>query len=144
MKIYSHILIATDLSDKCKIIGDQAFALANKYGATLSIVHVVEFSPVIYGGEYALPLEYDIEEAVEKQAREKLEQQAKNWDIQNSNCFVEKGSTVEGLYNLVHDKQVDLLVIGNHHYTGLSFLLGSTANTLFHKMPCDILATRID
>ena len=144
MKVYQHILIATDLSDKCKKVGDQASILAKQYGALLSIVHVVEFSPVIYGGEYALPLEYDVEDAVEKQAKEQLAQQAKNWSIKAENRFVEKGSTPEGLFNLIKKNKIDLLVIGNHHYTGLSFLLGSTANTMFHKMPCDILATRID
>ena len=144
MKIYQHILIATDLTNKCKPVGDKAKYLADKYGAKLSIVHVVEFSPVIYGGEYALPLGYDVEEAVEKQAKERLTEQAQLWGIGESNQFVEKGATFEGLLNLIEQQQIDLLILGNHYYSGLSFILGSTTNTMFHKMPCDILAARID
>lgn len=144
MKRYQNILVATDLTNESRIVADKAKAIADRSGAKLSIVHVISYTPLLYGaGEFAVPLEGDIEATSQKQAQEALAKEAARLGIEPANQWLEKGNTPEGLIMLVDKLKIDLLVLGSHEHHGLGYLIGSISNTIFHAMPCDILAVRI-
>lgn len=144
MKSYQHILIATNLTDNSQVISDEAVSLAEKSGATLSLVHVIEFNPIMYGGgEFAVPIDGDVEESLRSQARESLRAEGKRLGIPETHQWIASGATTEELVKVIDENSVDLIVLGNHEQHGLAFLLGSTANALLHAMPCDVLAVHM-
>ena len=141
---YKHILLASNLSKESDHVADKALMVAQQANAKLSIVHVVEFSPMMYGGgEFAIPLDGDIETSIQNKAKKELKRQAARLHIAAENQYIESGSTAEWLINLVNTIKADLLIVGCHEQHGFGILLGSTANTLLHTMPCDVLAIRV-
>lgn len=52
-------------------------------------------------------------------------------------------STQAGTLQTVTDHPADWRVVGSHGRHGLALPLGSTANAMMHRAPCDILAVRI-
>jgi len=144
LKEYKHILVATNLIEDTKPVADKAKALAKLYNAKLSLVHVISYSPVLYGaGEFAIPLNGDVETSIQKQAEETLAKEGERLGVAKQDQWIEIGTTSGGIVNLVNKIGADLLVMGSHEHHGLGFLLGSTSNALLHAMPCDVLAMRL-
>jgi nucleotide-binding universal stress UspA family protein len=53
------------------------------------------------------------------------------------------GAPDEVLASAAHDEQADLIVVGTHGHTGIArFLLGSVANSIVRRAPCDVLVVR--
>lgn len=145
MEHYKHILLTTDFSPHGLLVADRAREIADSINAKLSIVHVVEFSPIIYGGgEFAVPLDVTIEETIEQQARDGMNQQADRLNIVAPDRHLLTGSTKEEVVKLVKEIGADLLVVGGHDLHGLRLLFGSTANSILHAMPCDVLTVRLE
>ncbi len=141
LKSYKHILVATDLSPESKQAVARAKDMANRTNAEVSIIHIVEFSPVMYGGgEFAIPLNGDIEKSIQNQAEESLEKLANEFGIPADHLHIETGNTSEILMDKVQNLGIDLLLLGRHEHHGLGMLLGSTSNSMLHLMPCDVLA----
>lgn len=140
MGAYKHILLASNLLEGSKKIGDRAKQLADRSKAKLSIVHVVEFNPIIYGGgEFAIPLDGDLEQSVHNNAKKALEVEGKRLNIPSDNQYLQSGVTAENLMDLVKTIKADLLVLGHQERHWFITLLGSISNSLLHVMPCDVL-----
>ncbi len=145
MSHYTHLLLATDFSPEGSHVASRALQLANNQGAKLSIVHVLEFTPIVYGGgEFAMPLDTNIEADLEAEARKELDNQASTLHIAPESRHLLIGSTKEEIAKLVREVGADLLVVGGHNVHGLKLLFGTTANAILHAMPCDVLAVRLD
>jgi len=55
------------------------------------------------------------------------------------------GPPDEVLAGAAHDERADLIVVGTHGHTGVArFLLGSVANAIVRRAPCDVLVVRGD
>lgn len=144
MHDYKHVLLATDLSEESEIVAKRAQRIAAQASAQLSIAHIIEPTPMIYGGgEFAIPLDVGLEETLQQETQKKLAEQAARLNILPENQFIRNGATKEALVELVKEINADLLVLGSHDQKGLALLMGSTANALLHAMPCDILAVRV-
>lgn len=144
MKNYHHILVATDFSEDSQIITQKAKAVAQENNAKLSLVHVLGYSPMLYGaGEFSVPLSGEIEDSLQKQAQDALAKEGAKLGIAAEDQWLEMGDTADGLVSLVDKLKIDLLVLGSHEHHGLGFLLGSTSNAILHAMPCDVLAVRV-
>ncbi len=142
--MYQHILACTDLTPEGKLVADKAKALAGIHNAKLSMVNVVEFSPLMYGGgEFAIPLDADLEDTIENQAKEELLAEGQRLGIAENNQFILSGSAKDAIVQLTQEIKVDAIVVGSHDHHGLALLLGSTANALLHAMPCDIIAVKL-
>ena len=145
MQAYQHILFATDFTDEALQVGARAKEIAQRYGARLSLVHVIE--PVVVSPGYdllpVLPEELP-DEALRASSQEALRRLAERLEIQDAEQRVITGvSTKEGILEAVRELGADLIVIGSHGRHGLALLLGSTANAVLHGAPCDVLAVRI-
>ena len=55
MRDYSKILVCLDLSEGSERIAERAKCIARRYGASLTLLHVVEYVPVEPMGEALLP-----------------------------------------------------------------------------------------
>jgi len=140
---YSHLLVATDFSADGEVVIERAAMIAKHCEARLSIIHVVEFSPLDYGGEQILPVEIDVEKELADRARVTICELAERFGIAEGDQYVETGSTRTEILRVARERSVDLIVVGSHGRRGLALLLGSTANAVLHGAPCDVLAVRV-
>jgi len=144
MQDYTHVLLATDLSAESEPVAKRALQIANKAGALFSIAHIIEPTPLMYGGgEFAIPLDVGLEETLQQETQKKIAELGIRLGIPAAQQFIRNGSTKDALVELVQELNADLLVLGSHDQKGLALLMGSTANALLHAMPCDILAVRV-
>lgn len=144
MTIYNTILFASDLSPESLHMGKKARAIANDNNATLSITHVMDYGPLIYGGgEFAIPLDTTLEKTLEKQAQLSLSKQGEELAIPEAQQWILIGDTKNEIIQLAQTIHADLIVIGAHDRHGFALLLGSTANSIIHSLPCDVLTIRV-
>ena len=143
---YQHILFAADFSDDALRVGERAREVAQRCGARLSLIHVVEDINISLGGGYELlPVLPELpDEALLREAREMLQELAQRLGVENAETrVVNAPSTKEGILDAARECGADLIVVGSHGRHGLALLLGSTANAVLHGAPCDVLAVRI-
>lgn len=140
---YQHILLTTDLSEHTDIIADHAKIIAEKCRAKISILYVVEHTPIVYGsGEFSIPLDINLEETLIANARQALAHLGSRLGIAPDNQHVATGSIKEAVTQLAKKIGIDLIVVGTHRRHGVERLLGATANAILHVSPCDVLTVR--
>jgi nucleotide-binding universal stress UspA family protein len=138
------VLFATDFSDCATRAQEYALLLAGACGASLDILHVLEFQP-------GMDPDYPVN-------RLYLEQQRKETSGQLDalvNQAAQRGLTakmhqVVGIPShwitvMAKDADADLIVLGTHGRTGLEhILLGSTAERVVVQAPCPVLTVRLE
>ncbi|UCE90013.1 MAG: universal stress protein [Pseudomonadota bacterium] len=143
MNAYSKILVAVDLSPEAKQIIARAADIAERHGAQLALVHVVE--PLITDGAYelmpALPVE--VETTLVERAVQFLERVADEAGMADTPREVRIGSVKREILAYAGELGCDLIVIGTHGRHGLATLLGATANAILHGTQCDVLCVRV-
>ena len=143
MDDYKHILLATDLAPESRRVGARAVDLAQRYGARLSLLHVVDYVPLELSNDMMLAEPVDVDGRLVDEARENLDRMASELGITDSQLWVTLGSTGAEIKRSAEEHEVDLIVVGSHGRHGLALLLGSTANAVLHAAPCDVLAVRV-
>jgi len=144
MSKYKHVLLATDLSEQSAEVAKKALAIANECGATLSIIHVIEHSPLAYGGEFSIPIDINVEQSIEEQARQTLTDFAQKHHIAEDHVHLGMDSVKTAVSHLAEKIHADLIVVGTHGHHGIDILLGSRANAILHQAKCDVLVVRIN
>ena len=137
MENYKHILLATDLSKGSQNVDKKSFELAKQMDAKLSVLHVVE--PLSGYGFIGLA---DVETQLKKEAKKRLTELSKQYDIPQTSQYIEIGSTKTIINQKAEKLGIDLIVIGSHKRHGLDYLLGATANAVIQSAKCDILTVR--
>lgn len=140
---YQHLLVAVDLSPVTDQVLARAQEIADENKALLSMVHVMEHSPVAYGGEFSIPVDVNLEQAIEQEAREELQKLGQKYGIATEHQYLESGSVKLAVTDLAESLHADLIVTGAHGHHGLDILLGSRANAILHRAQCDVLVIRI-
>ncbi|GAB6043495.1 universal stress protein [Endothiovibrio diazotrophicus] len=141
--MYKKILVALDFSPESEAVGRRAAELAERCGAQVSLIHVVEFMPMDLG-DGMMPVEpMGLDEELEAQARERMTRLAERLGLKSAPRRLEVGATRGEVIRAAEEEGVDLIVVGSHERHGLALLLGSTANAILHHAPCDVLAVRI-
>lgn len=141
---YKHILLATDLSEEMDNMAQAALAFTKNTPAKLSIVHVMEHTPIVYGGgEFSIPIDLNLEDHLIASAKQAMTNIASTLNIQTQDQYVCHGSIKKEILQLAKKIGVDLIVVGSHGRSGMDFLLGSTANAILHSAKCDVLAIRV-
>jgi len=138
---YQHVLFAADFSDEALKVGERAKDIARRYGARLSMIHVVEDVNIsLGGGNISLGGGYELlpvlpelpDETLLRESRAALGELASKLELQDAELWVvDAPSTKEGILGAAQDHGVDLIVVGSHGRHGLALLLGSTANAVF-------------
>ncbi|MCG8433755.1 MAG: universal stress protein [Gammaproteobacteria bacterium] len=143
MAIYTHILIAVDLTEDSETVGRKAQELAESCGARLSLMHVVEYIPVDPAGEAMLPPPVNMESDLLESARKRLDSLADKLQLSQCDRFVELGNIKTEITRIAGEQDVDLIVLGSRERHGLALLLGSTEKSVLQAAPCDVLAIRL-
>lgn len=141
MKHYRHILVAVDLTDNSAALVARAQDIQALSQAKLTLVHVIDYAPMIYaGGEFALPVDIDtFDDSISKASQAKLLELAHHCKVNEADCQLLHGEKENELVQLAENLNIDLLVVGAHDKQGFSRLFSSTADSLLHALPCDIL-----
>lgn len=141
---YQHILVAADFSEHAEGAVERARDLAQRYGASLDIVHVVEYLPVMDAsfGPIA-PFDVELTEQMVEAAKKRLADLAERAGIPADRRWVELGSPKAEIIRIAKERNVDLIVLGSHGRHGITLLLGSTASSVMHHAECDVLAVRL-
>ncbi len=142
-----NILAPTDFSHHAEAALKYACGLAERFGATLHLLHVLPDVVVPVGPDpsliAALPPEYYAE--TEAKSYDALKHVLdKTWgEAPSVEMEVRWGDPVDGIVGYARDFPIDLIVIATHGRTGLSHvLLGSVAERIVREAPCPVLSIR--
>ena len=143
MNKYQNLLCLVDLSDENRVIVERAAELARHYGASLTLLHVVEPLPSYAANNIVLPDDIAIEEQLTLSAKEALSKLTSEMGLDKATTLVEVGPTKNTILEITKDRKIDLIVIGRHGRHGIARLLGSTATSVVHHAPCDVLTVHV-
>ena len=140
------ILVPTDFSKSSANALTYAAAFAEKFGAEILLLHVVQdlalFIPeaVLVAPPPAPPVEQ-----FAAAARTALERVIT--DLQRPGLAIRpevvEGTPYEEIVRFARERDVDLIVIGTHGHTGLAhILLGGVTDKVVRRAPCPVLTVR--
>ena len=140
------ILVPTDFSEYSQSALRYAAALAEKFGAQICLLHVIQdlavFIPdMITVAPPILPapeqMTSAVRDAFERLVNEnRLEQLVSEREVREGNPFAE-------IVRFAREGKFDLIVMGSHGHTGLAHvLLGSVVEKVVRKAPCPVLTVR--
>ena len=140
------ILVPTDFSESSGNALTYAVAFAEKFGAEIRLLHVVQdlalFIPeaVLVGPAPAPPVEQ-----FAAAARAALEHAIS--DLRRPGLTVHpevvEGTPYEEIVRFAREREVDLIVIGSHGRSGLAhILLGGVTDKVVRRAPCPVLTVR--
>ena len=149
------ILIATGDSPESAEVFQSGLTLAEKYGAEISILHVLNLfqsgfevmSSPLMGGTYPMMNDLAIQQYQkelqehEQQGMERLESYAKQASARNikAEVFQNIGDAGRTICETAKNASVDLIVMGRNQKSMLSeIFLGSTSNYVLHHAPCSV------
>jgi universal stress protein A len=142
MSNYARILICLDLTGDSERIAERARALAANSGASLTLLHVVEYVPVEPMGEALLPA-VQIEGELVERATTRLAELSARLGLDQAVRLVLTGNIKSEVVRVAQERGIDLIVIGSRERHGMSILFNFTEDTVLHAAPCDVLAVRL-
>jgi universal stress protein A len=142
MEILRHILVVSRMVKYDAKAIQTGASLARKYGAKLTIIHVIHDPFGIEGWNLPMPnLEKDYQNLLKK-TREALDRLADTERAAGTSVEVllKEGEPTHEILQTVKEKQIDLLIMLAHEEGHLEhFLFGKSNHELILKMPCSIL-----
>jgi nucleotide-binding universal stress UspA family protein len=138
------ILVPTDFSPTSKEALEYGRMLAERFGASLHLVHVCE-QPAMsaaWSEGYSLTLS-EMQDEIRKEAQQRLASMiAPTWIVPVT-TEVLTGSPALSIVEAARERGVSLIVMGTHGYSGLTRLvLGSVAERVVRTAPCPVLTVR--
>ncbi len=136
---YRDVVVATNLHDDNAKVLEAAHNVAEAFGATLHIIHVV--GDVAALGYYPA-IEFDLKGDAEKELTRLVAEY--KLTVKKENLHVAIGFPKQEILDLTARTQAQLIVIGSHGRKGLAAaVLGSTANAVLHGAKSDTLVVRL-
>jgi universal stress protein A len=145
MEDIKKILVVSRMTRYCGKAVQYGVSLAKKYGAALSVVHVMHDPFGIEGWNLPLPnLEKDYQNLLKK-SRQQLDDiiAAENKSGMHIEVLLREGEPTTEILTVVSEKKIDLLVMLAHEEGRLEhFLFGRSNEALIRRMPCSILLVK--
>ena len=143
MSDYQNILVAADFTEAGESAAKRAGNFAKRFGAGLTILHVLEHFPEDMPHSIIPPENVDAQKYLIDRAQDSLEKLCDRIEHPGATLEVVV-STRSASREIVHYAQrsgVDLIVVGAHGH-GIIGMLGSTANSVLHAATVDVLVVR--
>ena len=144
---YRRILATTDFSVHSEKAILRADELAKKYGASLSIIHILNYNDN-YDSNYwimAAPGQYDAtDQLLYANTVKHLNGLKEKLGLQDVNSEVLRGTPKTTILSYAEAQKSDLIVMGSHGRRGLSRLIGSTTNGVINYANCEVLSVNIE
>ena len=140
MVAIQRVLFLTDFSPEATDALAYAREFAEKYGARLYVVHVIE-DPTsklyeMVSGDY---------HALDRNAREKTQERLAQLhhellhDSPNCETLMERGELFDHVLKTVHEKHIDVIVMSAHTHEGFHLhLISNLPEKLVRKAPCHV------
>ncbi len=138
------ILYPTDFSEYAKHALPYVVELAKKFGAKVSLIHVV--SVPTYAASYEIAVDLtSLREAMEDSAKKQMDQLVAQLakDGVAAEGSVEIGTGFVEIIAAAKKTDADLIVMATHGWGAIKhMLMGSTAEKVVRKAPCPVLTVR--
>lgn len=137
------ILVPTDFSDTSGVAAKYAVALAEAFGASLHLLHVIE-EPFVHGGapQGYIPDLQAFREPLRKNAEGQLGKVLTAADRErfHARLVTKFGTPFLEIVRYAKEHDIDLIVMGTHGRGPIAhMLLGSVAAKVVRKAPCPVL-----
>lgn len=135
------ILVAVDTSRRAPHVVDAAGAIAQKFGATLRLLRVIELSPDLppAAATHGDP----VPPQIAQNAVEELNDLAmRTTGVMIGPPLVAFGRAWREIIDAAAKYDVDLIVVGSHGYHGWDRVLGTTASRVANLADRDVLVVR--
>ena len=142
MSEYQHILAAVESNDDGRRLMIRANALAQRFRARLSILHVVQYLPLDAGNGMMLPAA-DISGELIELARSQLLGWCAELALDPASLHVIVDNVRSGIIHHAENHGVDLILVGHHERRGLAALFSHTEEGVLSRARCDVLAVAI-
>lgn len=143
----SRILVPTDFSAASELALDYATTMADRFGASVHLLHVVEdpFVAGALGTEVYIGASPSVRDTLIDQAAERLARLVAPPDRERLHVTseVRVGFPAESIRDVAQERQCDLILMGTHGRTGMAhLLLGSVAEKVVRQAPCPVMTVR--
>lgn len=139
------ILVPLDFSPLSEKALRYAARLAEKFGAGLTLLHVIEpeIPPTFEGMMIAPPTVSDGADAWTEKQLNALAKSLAPERTGAATALVRRGLAAQEIVDVAKELDVDLIVMGTHGYTGWKhFCIGSTAERVVRAASCPVLVVR--
>jgi nucleotide-binding universal stress UspA family protein len=136
---FKQIMLATDFSGASQTALVYASAIASVHSSKLTVAHVISLEPRTFIPMDPMPVLEQDEHEHAKLAMQKFIASVPLTNIEHEEVLV-RGTIWAALDKLIHERAIDLLVLGTHGRGGLrKLLLGSVAEELTRLAECPVL-----
>ena len=142
------ILVPTDFSESADVALAHALRLADRFGASLHLLHVVsELNAAWYGlaeaeDRTAAGLEAQIRSVAQKRLSE-IAPDRSSFDVQSDVVQRLNLDETDAVLEYVAEYAIDLVAMGTHGRRGISrLMLGSVSNKVIRRAPCPVLTVQ--
>jgi len=141
---YKNILLAADFSEAGEAAAKQAGILAERLGASLTLLHVLEHFPEDLPVDVIPPEDVDPQTYLIDRIRSQLEKLSVLIGQPGAalEIVVSTNSANREIVRYAQKNNIDLIVVGCHSQRGIMAMLGATANGVMHAATVDVLAVR--
>ena len=137
-----HMLVASDFSPASEPALEPARELAVRHGATLTVSHVYDSSPIMLGEHPA----FTDAAALDAELRDKLQalmQDKLDGVAGGKMALLSAPNPVVGLSDYAREENADLIVVATHGRSGIArVVMGSVAERIVRHAPCSVLIVR--
>lgn len=139
MPNFKHILFPVDFSQQCCNVAPYVLCMTRRYGAHLTMLHVMELPTGAYPGWPAPAALVDLQ-GMKDERKERLESYLKNEfaEVATTRLLCE-GDPAHAIAEYVQKQHVDLVMMPTHGYGPFRrFLLGSVTAKVLHDVKCPV------
>jgi nucleotide-binding universal stress UspA family protein len=144
MEDIGRILAVSWMTQYCRRTVHYAFSLAKKYGAELTVIHVID---TLWLQGWNLPMKSLVEE--HRKDMEKIKAELDNIIVEETKAdakirkIVKEGDPVEEILKFIEEERIDLIILRAHEEGRIErFLVGSSNDAIIRKMPCSIFLVK--
>jgi len=137
----SSILFPVDLSEQSRAAAPFVQAMARRFRAEVTLLHVVEVPPAWYGptGEASFSAWVDMSGMRESRRMEMDDFAAHELEGVRVQPCIQSGDPAATIHRVAHQKQVGLIMMPTHGYGPVrSLLLGSVTAKVLHDAECPV------
>jgi nucleotide-binding universal stress UspA family protein len=143
--LFKQILVPIDFSEFSRDAISHGRHLANEFGATVRLLHIVEeaIHPTFYvTGQTSLTAWYPEIEATTLKEMKRLAEDAAGPQVPLE-FHIKEGRAAVGIIGFARKNEIDLIVMASHGLTGLEhFLLGSVTEKVVRMSPCPLFTLK--
>ncbi len=140
------IIVGTDFSEQAQIAAGHAIAIAAALDAEVRIVHAIPslyfYTPYPVGNISLYDTEF---RRIVEASKLRLAKEVQKWRDKGANISLQHvtDQPAAAILTAADEFEADLVVVGTHGESGVSrFLLGSVAEKVARRAPCDVLVAR--